>query len=476
MHTTHATEEKAPKSEGELLKEKLFYKPKQGFEALDSEKLQKARDFCEGYKKYLDQGKTEREAAARTLEILERNGFVPYDFGRRYAPGEGVYIDNGGKNIIAARIGELTVDRGANIIAAHIDSPRIDLKQRPLYEADGFAFFKTHYYGGIKKYQWMTIPLALHGVIIKADGTAVSVVIGEDESDPVFCITDLLPHLAKDQYAKNLGDAFAGEGLNILAGAEPYADEKASEKIKLNILGILNEKYGITEADLISAELSLVPAAKAKDVGLDRSMIGAYGQDDRVCAYPPIMALAASQNLGNTAIVILADKEEIGSEGNTSMQCHIFRHFLESLAQNQNVCKVKAFQNSKCLSADVNAAFDPNYAEVYDTKNAAFMNSGVALTKYTGSRGKGGSSDASAEFVNYIRRVFDKNGILWQTAELGKVDQGGGGTVAAFIANLNINVVDLGVGLLSMHAPFEIASKLDIFMMHEASKAFMAGL
>ncbi|MCL2816236.1 MAG: aminopeptidase [Oscillospiraceae bacterium] len=466
-------EEKTQKSEGELLKEKLFYKPKQGFEALDGEKIQKAHEFCEGYKKYLDKGKTEREAAAKAVEILEENGFVPYDFGKRYDPGEGVYINNGGKNIIAARIGAQTADNGVNIIAAHIDSPRIDLKQRPLYEDSGFAFFKTHYYGGIKKYQWMTIPLALHGVIIKADGTTVSVEVGEKENDPVFCITDLLPHLAKDQYSKNLAEAFGGEALNILVGTKPFSDEKASEKIKLNILNMLNKKYGITESDFISAELSLVPAAKAKDVGFDRSMVGAYGQDDRVCAYPPLMALAECKNPNNTAAVVLADKEEIGSAGNTSMQCDIFGHFMESLAQNQNVCKIKTFQNSKCLSADVNAAFDPNYAEVYDAKNAAFINNGVVLTKYTGSRGKSGSSDASAEFVNYVRRVFDENGILWQSAELGKVDQGGGGTVAAFIANQNIEVVDLGVGILSMHAPFEIASKLDIYMMYEASKAFI---
>ena len=473
-------EEKTEKSTGEILKEKLFYKVKQGYEVLDGEKIKKAYDFCEGYKKYLDDGKTEREAACETVKMLEENGFAPYEFGKKYNPGDGVYINNGGKYIIAARIGEKTVDCGVNIIAAHIDSPRIDLKQRPLYEDNGFAFFKTHYYGGIKKYQWLTIPLALHGVIIKSDGESVNVKIGEDESDPVFCITDLLPHLAKDQYAKNLSDAFNGEGLNILIGSRQFTDEKDKEKtekiperIKLNILSILNEKYGITEGDFISAELSLVPAAKAKDVGFDRSMIGSYGQDDRVCAYPPVMALIGCKNLNNTAAVILADKEEIGSEGNTSMQSHIFRHFIESLAESQNVCKAKTFMNSKCLSADVNAAFDPNYADVYEVRNAAFINNGVVVTKYTGSRGKSGSSDASAEFLNYVRRIFDDNNILWQTSELGKVDQGGGGTVAAYIANLNINVVDLGVGLLSMHAPFEIASKIDIYMMYEASKAFI---
>lgn len=472
--------EKIEKSKSELLKEKLFYKSKQGFEALDDEKIKNAYDFCEGYKKYLDVGKTEREAAAETVKMLESSGFIPYDFEGKYNPGEGVYIISQGKYVLAARIGEKTADNGLNIIAAHIDSPRIDLKQRPLYEDNNLAFFKTHYYGGIKKYQWLTIPLALHGVIVKSNGETVIVKIGEDEADPVFCITDLLPHLAKDQYTKNLGDAFTGEGLNILIGSRPFkgdktdkTDEKLTEKIKLNILNMLNKKYGVTETDFISAELCLVPAVKAKDVGFDRSIVGAYGQDDRVCAYPPVMALIECKKTDKTAVVVLADKEEIGSEGNTSMQSHIFRHFIESLAENQGVCKIKAFANSKCLSADVNAAFDPNYPDVYETKNTAFLNNGVVLTKYTGSRGKGGSSDASAEFVGYVRKIFDDNNILWQTAELGKVDQGGGGTVAAYIANLNINVVDLGVGILSMHAPFELASKIDIYMMYEACKAFI---
>jgi len=464
------------KSKGEILKEQLFFKSKLGYEALDSDKIQQAYDFCEGYKKYLDDGKTEREAAGAAVKILEENGFMPYEFGKKYNPGDGVFINNGGKYIIAARIGKKTVDCGVNIIASHIDSPRIDLKQRPLYEDNGLAFFKTHYYGGIKKYQWMTIPLALHGVIIKSDGEAINITVGEDENDPVFCITDLLPHLAKDQYAKNLADAFTGEGLNILVGSRQYeadADDKVSEKVKLNILNLLNAQYGITESDFISAELSLVPAAKAKDVGFDRSMVGAYGQDDRVCAYPPIVALAESKDLDRTAAVVLADKEEIGSEGNTSMKSHIFRHFIENLAEAQGVCKIKTFMNSNCLSADVNAAFDPNYGDVFESRNAAFINNGVVLTKYTGSRGKGGSSDASAEYVNYIKRIFDASDILWQTSELGKVDQGGGGTVAAYIANLNINTVDLGVPILSMHAPFEAASKLDIYMMLEASKAFI---
>ena len=464
------------KSKGEILKEELFYKSKHGYESADDESVIKAYEFCKGYKKYLDCGKTEREAAGESVKILEKHGFGPYELGKKYNPGDGVYLNNGGKYIIAARIGEKTVDHGVNIIASHIDSPRIDLKPRPLYEDNGFAFFKTHYYGGIKKYQWTAIPLALHGTVIRANGEKVEISIGENENDPVFCITDLLPHLAKDQYNKNLADAFTGEGLNVLAGSRQYAagpDDKVSEKIKLNILDILNKQYNMTEGDFISAELSLVPAAKASDVGFDRSMIGAYGQDDRVCAYPSLTAVAECKDLKNTAVVILADKEEIGSEGTTSMQCHIFRHFIEDLAKAQNVCGIKTFMNSKCLSADVNAGFDPNYADVYETKNTAFLNCGVALTKYTGRGGKSGSSDASAEYINHIRRLFDENDILWQISELGKVDQGGGGTVAAYIANLNINTVDLGVPVLSMHAPFEVTSKIDVYMMYKASKAFL---
>ena len=460
------------KTKGELLKEQLFFKTKNGFETLSEEDVEKAYDFSEGYKKYMDNSKTEREAAAETTKILQANGFKPYKFGEAYKAGDGVYINNRGKYILAARIGSKSIDNGTSIIAAHIDSPRIDLKQRPLYEDSGFAFFKTHYYGGIKKYQWLAMPLALHGVIIKADGDSVSINIGEDANDPVFCITDLLPHLAKDQYAKNLGEAISGEGLNILIGSRQFKDDKASEKVKLHILNLLNEKYGIIESDFISAELSLVPSEKSRDIGFDRSMVGAYGHDDRVCAYPPLMALIETKTPEHTAILVLVDKEEIGSEGNTSMKSHIFRDFMEDMAKMQESCSAAMFMNSMCLSADVNAAFDPNYAEVYESKNSAFINNGVVMTKYTGSRGKSGSSDANAEFVGYVRKLFDDNGVLWQTSELGKVDQGGGGTVAAFIANHNIDVIDLGVPILSMHAPFEVASKIDIYMMYKASKAF----
>ena len=463
----------AGKTQGEMLREKLFYEPKQGFEVFDDEKIKRAGEFCEGYKKYLDDGKTEREAVGETLAALKDNGFAEYEFGRKYEAGDGVYINIAGKYIIAARLGANSAEHGVNIIAAHLDSPRIDLKQQPLYEDSGFAYFKTHYYGGIKKYQWLALPLALHGVIIKASGESVNVKIGENEGEPVLCITDLLPHLAKDQYEKKLGEAVPGESLNALIGSRPFKDEKVGDKVKLNILNILNKKYGITEVDFATAELSLVPAAKARDVGLDRSLIGAYGQDDRVCAYPALRAVIDSKNVGNTAVVALMDKEEIGSEGNTSMKSQIFRQFIESLADMQGVCRVKAFANSKCLSADVNAAFDPNYADVYEKRNTAVLNGGVVMTKYTGTRGKSGASDAHAEFLGYVRKIFDANNILWQTSELGKVDQGGGGTVAAYIANLNISVVDLGVGVLSMHAPFELASKLDIYELYEASKAFI---
>lgn len=462
------------KSKGEIMKEKLFYKSESAYSILSDTEIETAYKFCEGYKDYLDNGKTEREAVAEAIKILEANGFKPYEFGKKYNAGEGAYINNFNKNLLAVRFGAESADKGVNIIAAHIDSPRIDLKQRPLYEDGGFGFFKTHYYGGIKKYQWTALPLALHGVICKEDGSIVSVTIGEDEADPVFCITDLLPHLGKDQYAKNLGDAITGEGLNILIGSREYAGEdKLSEKIKLNILVLLNEKYGITEKDFLTAELSLVPSAKAKDVGFDRSMVGAYGQDDRVCAYPPIIALTEEKNIANTAIVVLSDKEEVGSEGNTGMQSHILRDLITDITQVQNVCKIAAFKNSKCLSADVNACFDPNYADVYDAKNSAYINKGVVVTKFTGTRGKSGSNDASAEFLSYIREKLDRGHVLWQTAELGKVDQGGGGTVAMYIANENIEVVDIGVPILSMHAPFEVASKTDIFMMYKASKAFI---
>ncbi|GHV12345.1 M18 family aminopeptidase [Clostridia bacterium] len=461
------------KTKGELLSEKLTYKPKSGYDKLSAEIIDSAFAFADGYKKFLDSAKTEREAATETVKILRKAGFTEFSPDKSYAAGQGIYIISDKKTVIAARVGKKSLGEGVNIVAAHIDSPRLDLKQHPLYESEGLALFKTHYYGGIKKYQWLTIPLALHGTVAKIDGSAVDISIGEDATDPVFTITDLLPHLAKDQYSKNLAEAVSGEGLNVLLGSRPYGDEKVKDKVKLNILSLLNEKYGITEADFLSAELTLVPAAKARDVGLDRSLIGAYGQDDRVCAYPPLIALAEDITTPDkTAVLILADKEEIGSEGKTSMQSHLFRNFIADLAHDKGVRLSDVWKNSSCLSADVNAAFDPNYGEVYEKANSAYLNRGVVLTKYTGSRGKSGSSDASAEFVAKIRGIFDTAGILWQTGELGKVDQGGGGTVAAYIANLNVDTVDLGVGILSMHAPFEISAKIDVYEMYRAAKAF----
>jgi len=360
-----------------------------------------------------------------------------------------------------------------NLVAAHIDSPRLDMKQNPLYEKDEVAYFKTHYYGGIKKYQWPTVPLSLHGVIIKADGTKVTVNIGEDENDPVFCVSDLLPHLADEQYKRPAPKLIKGEELNIIIGSRPFRDDEGSELVKLNIMLILNEKYGIVESDFISAELEAVPAFKAKDVGFDRSLVGAYGQDDRVCAYTELMAVLELNNPEKTAVAILTDKEETGSDGNTGLRSSYLRYFIADLASTFGVKGRTVLQNSRCLSADVNAAFDPTFPDVFEKRNSALLNGGVCVTKYTGSRGKSGTSDASAEFAGEIRRLLDANGVIWQTGELGKVDIGGGGTVAAYIANLDVNTIDVGVPVLSMHAPFEITAKTDIWAAYRAFEAFV---
>ena len=460
------------KSAGELLKEQLFYENKNGFSTLTEDQIQAAYDFCEPYKSYLDIGKTEREVVIHSIALAKAEGFTEFEYGTAYKAGDKLYVNNRGKSLILFIIGTSAVDSGVNIAAAHIDSPRIDLKQNPLYEDNSIAYFKTHYYGGIKKYQWTTIPLALHGVVVRKDGTTVDICVGEDESDPIFCISDLLPHLGKDQMVKSLSTAFTGEMLNILIGTRQYEDKKLSERTKLYIMKLLNEKYGIIEADFQSAELSIVPAFKARDLGFDRSLIAAYGHDDRVCAYPSLKALFDIAQPEKTSFALLADKEEVGSDGNTGMQSDIFRHIVEDLANSQNVNPYKAFQNSRCLSSDVNAAFDPGYPEVFERTNQSFLNAGVVLTKYTGSRGKSDTSDASAEYVALCRRIFDDAGVLWQTSELGKVDQGGGGTVAKYIANLNIDVVDLGVPVLSMHAPYEAVSKIDVHQTYLAIKAF----
>ena len=464
---------KTKKSDANDLKEKLFMKRKNtGLEMSESDTA-KADKFCEEYKSFLDVGKTEREACAEAVRLAEKAGFVPFDKSAKYKPGDRVYRVNRGKAIILAVIGKKPVEEGVDLVAAHIDSPRIDLKQNPLYENEGLAYFKTHYYGGIKKYQWPVIPLALHGVIYKADGERVDVKLGEDESDPVLVITDILPHLADEQYKRPAPKLIQGEELNILIGSRPFRDDKASEAVKLAVMQILNEKYGITESDFISAELECVPAYKAKDVGFDRSMIGAYGQDDRVCAYN---ALAATLDIkgapSRTAVTILTDKEEIGSEGCTGLQSSYLKYFIADLGEMFGTNGRTVLSNSKCLSADVNAAFDPTFSEPFEKLNAAYAGRGVVLTKYTGSRGKSGTNDASAEFVSEIRRVFDKENIVWQTGELGKVDHGGGGTVAMFISNLDVDTVDIGVPVLSMHAPFEVTAKNDVYMAYKAFRAF----
>lgn len=460
------------KSKGQKLKEELFHKSRNVYNVLDENEIKQMNDYAEAYKKYLDSSKTERQAVKTSISIAEKAGYIEYNFGMELVNGGKYYYNNRGKALYLFVIGTESLENGIYISGAHIDSPRIDLKQHPLYEDSGMGFFKTHYYGGIKKYQWTTIPLSLHGTVMRSDGSLVDISIGEDDSDPIFYINDLLIHLAKDQMTKPLGEAISGESLNILIGSEPFKDEKVDEKIKLNIMSILNEKYGITESDFISAELSAVPAFKARDIGFDRSLIGGYGHDDRVCAYTALTAMLAYDKPEKTLMTVLSDKEETGSDGNTGMNCRIFSDLLDEIAKSFNVNSNILRANSKCLSADVNAAFDPNFAEVYERRNNSNLNEGVVLTKYTGSRGKSGTSDASAEYVGYIRNKFDSENIVWQTSELGKVDQGGGGTIAAEIANLNIDTVDLGVPVLSMHAPYEVVSKADLYMTYKAFKVF----
>lgn len=460
------------KTKAEELKEKLVYKKPDIFEKLGADGKAKSDEYARGYAAYIDAAKTEREAVTEGIKLAQAKGFTEHKLGGKLIPGGKYYYNNRGKQLFAFVIGSAPADRGVIISAAHVDSPRIDLKQNPLYEDSGIAFFKTHYYGGIKKYQWTTVPLAIHGVVTLANGTTFDVAIGEDDSDPVFYITDLLIHLAKDQMGKSLAEGITGEGLNIVLGSQPYPDSKGDDRVKLNVLALLNEKYGMTEADFRSAELTMVPALKARDVGLDRSFIGGYGHDDRVCAYPALTAVLDTAAPERTIMAVLADKEEIGSVGVSGMECSIFDDLLDEIAE-AGGCTSRALRAaSVCLSADVNAAFDPNFGDAYERRNSSFANGGVVLTKYTGSRGKSGSSDASAELIGKIGSVFDNAGVVWQTGELGKVDQGGGGTVACYIANRNIDTVDLGVPVLSMHAPWELIAKTDLYMTYLAFLAF----
>jgi len=459
-------------SKNEELREKLFYDPKHACKVIDEAELAAVDSFAEGYKAFMSKCKVEREVVEYVCDLAAANGFVPFDSKAQYKPGDKVIYNNRGKAVILAVIGQKPVEEGVRIAAAHIDSPRLDLKPNPLYEDAEFALLKTHYYGGIKKYQWTAIPLALHGVIVKADGTSVKVNIGEDDGDPKFVVTDLLPHLAAEQMKRSLAEGIKGEELNILVGSRPFKDDEGSESVKLNIMSILNEKYGIVESDFLSAELEAVPAFGADDIGFDRSLIGAYGHDDRVCAYPSVMAILDAGTPEYTALTVLADKEETGSDGNTGLNSAYMAYFISDLARMQGGIGSVAMSNSECLSADVNAAYDPTFASVLERRNAAFANKGIVVTKYTGSRGKGGTSDASAEFMGRVRKLFNENGVVWQVGELGKVDEGGGGTVAKYVASHNIDVVDVGVPVLSMHAPYEVISKIDLYMAYKGFLTF----
>lgn len=436
------------------------------------EQIQQAAEFCEGYKAFLDRAKTERECVKAAVEMLKAAGYVELDVTGSYKPGDKVYQVNRGKAIIATTFGERPVKEGVRINGAHVDSPRLDLKPCPMYEKENIALFKTHYYGGIRKYQWATIPLAMHGVIVKKNGELVELNLGEKAGDPVFCITDLLPHLSGEQNTRTLKEGIKGEELNIVIGSIPYADEEIKEPVKLMALKLMNDMYGITEGDFMRAEIEFVPAHKASDVGFDRSLIGAYGQDDRVCAYTALMAEIETKNPTYTTVTILTDKEEIGSTGNTGLDSNYVGDYITYLAQMEGADVKEVFRNSTCLSSDVNAAYDPTFSQVYEPMNSCYINKGCVLTKYTGAGGKSGSSDASAELMAKVIGIMEDAGVYWQIGELGAVDVGGGGTIAKFVAALNIDVVDLGVPILSMHAPFELASKLDVLNTYLAFQAF----
>ena len=457
-------------------KNNLLNKKEIGWKNLDTREKEAIFSFSNGYIKFLNTAKTEREAVCVAKEIAESNGFRDISTFDKLNPGDKVYFVNREKSMYLAILGTEKLEKGVQIVGSHIDSPRLDLKPNPLYEDSGFAYFKTHYYGGIKKYQWTTIPLSIHGVIVKSNGQKINVNIGEDDSDPIFTITDLLPHLAQDQMEKKLKNGIDGEDLNLLLGSIPCDNEKETDKIKLNILNILNQKYDITEADFLSSELEIVPAFKARSLGFDGSMVAAYGQDDRVCAYTSLSAMMALENVKTTAICILSDKEEIGSMGNTGMESHMFDYFVSELlnksGENKPNLLDKVFCFSKMLSADVDAGFDPIYASVSDKTNSAFLGRGIGLNKYTGARGKSGASDANAEYVAWIRNLLEKNDIRYQISELGKVDVGGGGTIAYILANKGVDVIDCGVPVLSMHAPYEVTSKFDIYTAYKTYKAF----
>lgn len=460
------------------LEKQLVYKNESAWDCYSEKQREKIEKFSSEYKTFLDQGKTERECVSACIELLEKNGFVNGDTKDKLEAGDRIYRNIRNKGLVASVIGTESILDGVNILGAHIDSPHIDLKPMPLYEDSGMALLKTHYYGGIKKYQWSTIPLALHGVIYNSEGKKMSVTIGENPEDPVFTINELLIHLSQEQMARKASEAVKGEELNVLIGGIPFESKDAKESVKLGVLKLLYDKYGITEKDFMTAEIQLVPAHKAKDVGIDRSYVGAYGQDDRVCAYTSLAAVMKMKNPERTCVCLLSDKEEVGSIGNTGALSWLYENALmELIVKTEGNCSPWEFRrmldHSHMLSSDVTAAFDPTYASAYDKNNTAFAGNGVCLMKYTGSRGKSGSNDAHSEFFNEVVRVFEKNDIPWQTGELGRVDLGGGGTIAADMANKGMNVIDCGVPVLSMHSPFEVTSKADIYSTYEGFVAFL---
>ncbi len=464
------------KTQGEELREKLFNCKKNGWEITSEEEGSRVFKYCEGYINFLNKSKTEREIVKNATEMAREKGFKCICEYESLKPGDKVYYVNRDKNLFLVVIGKENIENGINIIGSHADSPRLDLKPNPIYEDKGFAYFKTHYYGGIKKYQWTTIPLSIHGVIVKTNGEKIEVNIGEKDDEPIFTITDLLPHLAQEQMQKKLKDGVEGENLNLLIGSIPYNDEKVSEKVKLNILNILNKKYGIVEKDFLSAELELVPAFKCRSMGFDESLIAGYGQDDKVSVYTSLTAILNIENPEKTAACLIVDKEEIGSMGNTGMESNVFSTFMSEVLNKLNINKPnlldKIFCNSKMLSADVDAGFDPIYASVSETHNASFLNKGVGISKYTGVAGKANGSDANAEFVAYVRNIFETNNVAYQIAELGRVDLGGGGTIAYILANKGVDVLDCGVPVLSMHSPYEVTSKFDVYQAYKGYETF----
>ena len=453
----------------------LFYKKENGWKHCSEKDI--IFDFAEGYKKFLDSAKTEREFAKKTVAEAEKYGFKPLESAESLTAGDKVYRVNRGKGVMLAVVGSDDIESGINLVGAHIDSPRLDLKPCPVYEDSEMALFKTHYYGGIKKYQWTAIPLAMHGTVVKKNGESVDISLGDEPDDIAFTITDLLPHLADEQYTKTVGKAIEGEALNILIGSIPVEDEEAKEPVKAAVLQILYDKFGIEEQDFLSAEIEFVPNYSMKDIGLDRSFVGGAGQDDRVCAYTSLRAVLEIENPKKTAVCLLVDKEEVGSMGVTGMRSRFFENTMAEICAKikpyNDLVLRRCLSNSTCLSADVCAMHDPNYPSVLEKNNAAKAGYGVAIMKYTGSRGKSGASDASAELMGKIRNVFDGAGVLWQVTELGRIDLGGGGTISQYVANLDIDTIDCGVPVLSMHSPYEVTSKIDIYNAYKGYKAFM---